>query len=106
MFETLFADEPCDELTRAREIDSKETVECEARWICGDEISGCASAKTVKASNCSRSCVSCMWRAELQAEEEDFCFRLGADDVARCFERVDGGIAAHKADESCARRRD
>ena len=38
-------------------------------------------------------------RAQLQAHDEHFRAGLGANDVARGLERVDGGVAAHEADQ-------
>ena len=37
-------------------------------------------------------------RAEFETEDQNLCVRLGADDVVRRFERVDGRVAAHESD--------
>ena len=98
--ETLLADAPGDEVIGAGEIDGEKAVDGEAGRLRGNEIGGAAIGKDGEGEQLLQILgLLHVQGAELEREEQDFGFGLGAHDVARGFERVDGGIAAHEADE-------
>src|SRR5580704_15627281 len=99
--EALFADAPGNQWTSVWQNDREKVVDGETNWFRTDQI-GCAAIG--KDEECEQLFEILRFlhvkRAQLQAHEEHFGPRLGAHDVTRGFECVDGGVAAHKADES------
>ena len=97
---SLFADAPGDELIGAGEVDGEKAVEGEADGLGGDEIGGAAIGKDREGEQLLEILgLLHVQGAELEREEQDFGAGFGANDVAGGLERIDGGIAAHEADE-------
>src|ERR1700722_16527596 len=102
----LLADAPGDELTGAREIDGEKAVDCKARWLRGNEISGAAIGKDREGEQLLQFLsLLHVQGAELEREEQDFRIRFGANDVPGCLKRVDGCVAAHESNKCTLDRR-
>src|SRR5262245_572232 len=82
-----------------------EAVDGDALWLGGDERCGAAVAPQQEGEKLGEVArILEMQRAELEIHDQDSCLRIGADDVARKFQRVDRGIAAHEADDGALDR--
>src|SRR5262245_49335640 len=82
-----------------------EAVDGNALWLGGDERGGATVAPQQEGEELGEVArILEMQRAELEIHDQDSCLRIGADDVARKFQRVDRGIAAHEADDGALDR--
>ena len=98
--ETLFADAPRNESAGVGQANGQKAIDGKSGRLRTDQISGATIRKHEERQQLFEILRFLhMKRAQLQAHDEHFGFGLGAYDVARGFERVDGGIAAHEADE-------
>src|SRR5262245_41986011 len=82
-----------------------EAVDGDTLWLGGDERGGAAVAPKKEGEKLGEVArILEMQRAELEIHDQDSRLRIGADDVARELQRVDRGIAAHKADDRALNR--
>ncbi len=98
--EALLTDTPCDELIGTREVDGEKAIESETRGLGCNEIGGAPIGEDGEGKQLLQIVgLLHMQGTEFEREEQDFGVGLGANDVARGLEGVDGCIATHEADE-------
>src|SRR5215469_7302178 len=90
---------PGDEVAGFGQENGAEAVEREAGWFGGEDAGGAAVGEEEKAEHLLEVVRFLQMKcAELEINHEHACGGFGADDVACCFQAVDGGVTAHEAD--------
>jgi hypothetical protein len=97
--ETGFADAPRDEIARMRNCHDTKILEGDALRLCGDETCRASVAEEQRGEdNFEIGRLLQVEGAELEIDHQNLRGRLGANDVMRSLQGVDGGRASHEPD--------